>query len=80
MKRQKRRWTWNKNHLRKHRFSFKGIGWKAEWYWDRKYLCLEDHDKRRTLEKVALSKIKKGYVEEFQYFPSKWRHRPDYFW
>lgn len=78
--RQKRRHIWKANHLRKHRFSFKGIGWKAVWYYERKTYCNENHVKRRAYEKIALQKIKEGWEEEEVYFPIKWRHRPFYFW
>jgi hypothetical protein len=77
---QKRRHTWKSKHLRKHRFSFKGIRWKAEWYWYRESYCNEDHEQRRVLEKQALQKIMKGWDEEELYFPRKWRHRPFYWW
>lgn len=80
MTRQKRRWTWKNKHLRKHRFSFKGIRWKGEWYWYREKYSLEDHEKRRTKENIALHKIWKGYEEEDVYFPEKWKDTKIYFY
>ena len=78
-KRQKRRHVWKANHLRKHRFSFKGIRWKREWYWCREKYCLEDHEQRRALEKIALQKVViEGDPEDNVYFPSKWKNGRDY--
>ena len=78
--RQKRRHTWKANHLRKHRFSFKGISWKGAWYYDRSNICLEDHLQRRALEKLTLQKIVKGCEEEDLYFPTKWRNTKEYWY
>ena len=78
-KRQKRRWNWKSKHLRKNRFSFKGIRYKGRWYFDRTPYHWEDHKSRRTYERLSLKQIQFGEEETNVYFPTKWRRMDNYY-